>query len=202
MGDVSFSVDLREPISYSLYILITGLALMAVALVVFFIFWKRWINYQNGISKVPRANKKKPIVLSYIRAKYLRQIARLEKGLAEQKTGGRIAYQELSRIIRAFVHEATGLDVQNYTYMEIKALNIPGLTALVESYYHPEFAPDATSDRPLSSDRALEAVRAGEASNFSATGEVMNPDTQGRTKISPALAKAIQNTKGVITTWR
>ena len=179
MGDVSFSVELQEPISYSLYILLTGLALMAVALVVFFIFWKRYVDYRNSVSTTPRLKKKKKVVLSVLRAKYMRQIERLEKGLMENKADERTAYQELSRISRFFVHEATGLDVQNYSYAEIKALNMPGLTALVDSYYRPEFAPD--------------------------TGECEQTQTENqltRNRISPALARAIQNTKGVITAWR
>ena len=180
MGDVSFSVELQEPISYSLYILITGLVMMAVALVVFYVFWKRFIDFKNGNRKTLRPKKKAPVVLSVLRRKYLRQIARLEKGLVEQKVDARTAYQELSRIVRAFAGEATGIQIQNYSLAEVKFLNIPQLTTLISAIYKPEFE----INTPLIF--------------------VQNQDEQSRESavFNEALERAIAQTKGVISSWR
>lgn len=51
-----------------------------------------------------------------------------------------MAYQNLSKVIRNFVFEATHIKVQNYTLDDIRKLNMPILYELISEYYNPEFA--------------------------------------------------------------
>jgi hypothetical protein len=59
-----------------------------------------------------------------------------------KKITKRDGYQRLSIIIRGFVQETTGINVENYTLYEIKGLGIEKLNKLIEEYYVPEFAED------------------------------------------------------------
>ena len=86
------------------------------------------------------------IAVPIARQKYLRQLARLENGLAGGTVETRVAYQELSRIIRGFVYEVTRIEVHHYGFSEISALNMPQLTELVREYYEPEFSKEAPGD--------------------------------------------------------
>ena len=52
----------------------------------------------------------------------------------------RIAYQDISRVIRHFVYEVTNIHVQNYSLKEIKDLDMPMLYELMQEYYVPEFS--------------------------------------------------------------
>ena len=61
------------------------------------------------------------------------------------------------------MHEATGLNVENYTKSEIKAFGIRQLDRLMEEYYIPEFAEDERArdkDFVSSCNKALGVVRA------------------------------------------
>ena len=78
--------------------------------------------------------------INYIRKKYLKKINELEAKVNNKQITNRKAYLSLSAIVRNFVHEMTGIKVHKYTLKDIKKLNMPQLTMLVEEYYHPEFA--------------------------------------------------------------
>jgi hypothetical protein len=54
----------------------------------------------------------------------------------------RDGYQRLSAIIRSFIHEVTGINVEAFTVKEVRAMGIRKLDILMEEYYVPEFAED------------------------------------------------------------
>lgn len=81
-----------------------------------------------------------------IKQKYLGLLNKLEKKCRDRKLSNRKAYQELSRITRHFVYEATGIKVHNYTLQEIKKTNISGLYSVISECYAPEFAIDKNGD--------------------------------------------------------
>ena len=74
-----------------------------------------------------------------IKNKYLYNIQILIEDLNANKISERIAYQSLSRLIRNFIYEVTNIKVQYYTLEDIKKINMPILSKLVEEYYNPEF---------------------------------------------------------------
>ena len=75
-----------------------------------------------------------------IKEKYLKEIDQLKKEFINNNLSLRVAYQNLSKVIRNFVFEATHIKVQNYTLDDIRKLNMPILYELISEYYNPEFA--------------------------------------------------------------
>ena len=140
--EVEWTVPLQELFSYKLIWLIAGLVLIAVSALVFSFFFARWRKLQRLAESGLTVKKPAPLAVPVARIKYRRQLDRLEKALAEGALEERTAYQELSRIIRMFTHDVTRIDVQNFSFSEISAQNIPQLTELVREYYEPEFAKD------------------------------------------------------------
>ena len=138
--EVSFTVGLKDPVSYSIIWFLMALALMALAGIVFSLFWWRYRKVCARNAEELKVIKPPAVVLPFLRRKYGRQIARLDTALRADEVEDRIAYQELSRIIRAFVNDTTGIETQNYTLQEIEALNIPQLTRLMREYVKPEFS--------------------------------------------------------------
>ena len=91
---------------------------------------------KNLINKPPRK------ALLQIKNEYALKLQDLAAGYNSKTITKREAYQSLSLLIRGFVHEATGINVENYTKSEIKALGMPSLDRLMAEYYVPEFAED------------------------------------------------------------
>ena len=81
-----------------------------------------------------------------VRARYLDMLKNLENRLREGEIGFRPAYQELSKILRDFVKEISGLDITKCTLSQIREKNIPVLTGLIEAFYEPEFAVETDDD--------------------------------------------------------
>ncbi len=133
------TVKLQDMFSYS-FIGIIGLVLLFLALVVFLI--------------VKYAKPKKPPVVRPIRIeniftikqKYVQILIGIVQKYQEKKISDRVAYQELSKAIRHFVYDVTGIRVQNYTLEEIRYVNMPNLYYLIAECYAPEFATDNDAD--------------------------------------------------------
>lgn len=77
-----------------------------------------------------------------LKRKYDRLLIQLADESEKNVISDRETYQRLSRLVRDFVYETTGVKVQNYTLQELRGMNMPKLTALIEECYVPEFALD------------------------------------------------------------
>ena len=93
-----------------------------------------------------------------IKQKYCGLLNNLERKCFDKKISNRKAYQELSKITRHFVYEATGIKVHNYTLQEIKGTNIAGLYSVISECYAPEFAIDKNGDVYSSITKARKVV--------------------------------------------
>jgi len=128
------SVDLQEPFSYSICLIILLIALLLIPIT------KRILEIivlRKSSLKIKRLN---PINKERIKQKYINKLNKIEKNFIQSKISNRRAYQNLSIIIRYFVYEITGIKVQNYTLEDIEKLDMPLLYELVNEYYIPEFA--------------------------------------------------------------
>jgi len=153
------SVELQDPMSYYLFWLILAIAAVVVVIFVQFFFrilLKDQLRKKKDKQPKVRPPKKKP--LPVLKWEYLRRLDQLERGIYAGSYGQRTAYQELSMLIRNFVHEATGIKVHNYSLGEIRRVGIPGLTALVQEYYEPEFARQSMADVRASLFRTRKAI--------------------------------------------
>ena len=141
-ADIQTSVDLQDPFSYSkvpIYITLAALAALIVILIAIY-FIRKYLKNKNK----PKVVKEKPKVFKprnklEIRSDYLSRIAAIEKKYREKKIDVRMAHQELSAVVRLFVHEMTGIEAQNLSLMELKEQGVP-ISSLIEEFYAPEFA--------------------------------------------------------------
>ncbi len=133
------TVELQDKFSY------IPIVLLGFATLVITVFLIRWA-IKEKTTKQKNVRKKKEIIepknVMAIKENYDRMLKEIESRYASRRLSDRQAYQELSRVIRQFVYEMTGIKVQNYTLLEIRGLNMPQLTTLIEECYVPEFAPD------------------------------------------------------------
>ena len=84
----------------------------------------------------------KPVNEVKIRDKYCGLIDELEVAYKNGQMSNRKAYQKLSELLRQFVYELTGVKVHNFTLAEIKRVNMPSLTRIIDECYAPEFSVD------------------------------------------------------------
>lgn len=148
------TVELQDMFSYSLVPVLIIVPLLVAALVAFFLMKKK----TDQKEKVPQIKRVQPLNLFAVKAKYNQILMDIEKRHAESKITNRVAYQELSKAIRHFVYEVTGIKVHQYTLTEIQKANIPKLSALIEECYAPEFAVESYSNVQDSIKRARKVI--------------------------------------------
>lgn len=150
---MQIDVNLKAPFSYSWIPII----ILLVVLLLPFLYLL--------LKKLGVFNLKKNNILNFtakdinsIRYKYLNKLNDLEKSLNDKKITSRKAYQELSMLIRLFVYELTGLEVQSCTLKDIKKLNIPVLYELIKEYYDPEFSKISKGNIKASIEKTKEVI--------------------------------------------
>ena len=130
------TVELQDNFSYMPIVLLVA---AVVAGIVLLVLWSRHAAPVKTQSKpVAQESRRRPD--PGIRQKYDAMLAQLMQQYEDQKVTERQAYQKLSKIVREFAFRMTGVRVQNYTLQEIRVLNQPKLTELIEECYVPEFA--------------------------------------------------------------
>ncbi len=141
------SVALQQPFEYSILVILPGIVLLVLSLVLFV----------RTVRNIKRRTGKNHVIPEYRPAPYTqvidarnRAILQIRQIISDFQAGAitkRAGYQRLSLVIRSFVHDTTGINVEVRTLEEIKTLGMPGLNALIEEYYTPEFAEDERSDK-------------------------------------------------------
>ena len=136
------TVELQDMHSYSplMIIVVIIFVILSIGAVLFMI-----------IKRYMKTNSTPRIQMTYasrenIKQKYWNLLNNLETKCRGDKISNRKAYQELSKIVRHFVHEATGIKVHNYTLDEIRTINISGLYDVINECYTPEFSVDKNGE--------------------------------------------------------
>ena len=120
-----------------------GIAAIAMlAYVIYRVMKLRPVKKKEVQKPAARKINMTPDVLYRIKGQYVGKVQALINAYRQNTISKRDGYQQLSAIIRSFVHEVTGINVENYTVTEIKAFGMKKLDALMEEYYVPEFAED------------------------------------------------------------
>ena len=130
---MQINTELQPLFSYSFLPII--LLLVILLLPIIFLIYKKFLGKKKKVLNVYKSKD-----INMIKYNYLNKLNDLEKLLDNQEISSREAYQELSLLIREFVYELTGIEVQTCTLQEIKYLNIPILYELISEYYDPEFS--------------------------------------------------------------
>ncbi|MBQ7105181.1 MAG: hypothetical protein IJN90_04920 [Bacilli bacterium] len=134
---MQIDTELQAPFSYSIIPIIIVLILLFSPFIWYFL--KKYIKPKTN-SNTFNYNFYSRKDIASIKYNYLNKLNILEQNLSNKTITSRKAYQELSSLIRDFVFELTGLEVQTCTLKEIKKLNIPVLFELIKEYYDPEFS--------------------------------------------------------------
>lgn len=138
------SVRLQAPLSYRLMPLIAVGIIVACLLLYFVICFV--LKGLKRKTNTPAIRQRTPNQIAGIKAKYLNELCKTETDFINQRISLRSAYQKMSRIIRGFVHEMTGLRVNYFTLEDIRSLHISALEELIEEYYGPEFSKYSSAD--------------------------------------------------------
>lgn len=128
------SVSLYGPFLFNPFLLwLLILIFLIILLVIVLLSWKR-NKKKVVVKKIPKDE------INELKNKYDRMILELQDKVKASKISNRDAYYELSKILRNFIFEVTGIDVTKVSLMEAKYYNMPMLYMLMEEYYIPEFA--------------------------------------------------------------
>jgi hypothetical protein len=139
------SVKLQNPFEYSWWVYLVFAVLLLAAFVLLICGGVKAAPYLKKEKKIPSVARKvamTPGLLRALKEQYVSRVQAIIKGYTEGTVSKRDGYQQLSFVIRSFVHEVTGINVENYTISEVKAMGIRKLDILMEEYYVPEFAED------------------------------------------------------------
>lgn len=137
------TVELQDMFSYSLIRIVLAAALVVgmilVGLIVFILKKKTKREPEEVLASFVKKESE-----NQLKERYCAIINDLEKKFRAGKMSNRKVYQKLSKVVRQFVYELTGIKVHHHTLEEIKKLNMPELYAVIEECYAPEFSMDQT----------------------------------------------------------
>ncbi len=153
--DLPITVELQDVMSYSkagLIGIVSIIAIVLIAVIVALIVKAK----KNAPAPVPRIAPENKVRAA--KEKYNRLLMDLETRYEMGKVSEKEAYQELSKYIRHFVHDVTGIKVQNCTLEDIGRLNMPMLYYLIAECYAPEFSADASGNLGESIRKAREVI--------------------------------------------
>ena len=141
------------------------LGAIALTAIVFFRIKAFGILRKQKAAPRPAARKiaMSPDMIYRVKNQYIGRVQALLNNYTQNKVDKREGYQQLSALIRGFVHEVTGINVENFTLREVKAFGIKKLDTLMEEYYVPEFAEDEKAqdkDFLQSCNRAMGVIKA------------------------------------------
>ena len=161
------TVKLQHPFEYSWWVILIAVVLGALALAAIIFFIVKAIPYLRKKKDIPRPAARKiamsPDVILRVKNQYIDRVQALLMSYSQNLIDKREGYQRLSALIREFVHEVTGINVENFTVREVKAFGIKKLDVLMEEYYVPEFAEDEKAkdkDFIKSANRAMGVIKA------------------------------------------
>lgn len=154
-NELPITTPLQDMMSYSKLGLI-GMVCLIVAVLIYVIVHLIIKMRKNAPAPVPRIASEDKIRAA--KEKYNKLLMDLQARYEMEKVTEKEAYQELSKYIRHFVYDVTGIKVQNYTLEEIGRINLPQLYYLIAECYVPEFAADASGNLGESIRKAREVI--------------------------------------------
>lgn len=136
-------VMLQSPYPFEWWVLALGIlfVLLSVVPIVLFHLAHRPKTDPEPVEAPPApVAAPRPRSIEEVRYSYLAQLSELERRVANRQVSVRDAYQELSPLLRNFIHDAGGPDMRDKTLSDIDPRQFPAVHALVAEYYEPEFA--------------------------------------------------------------
>ena len=126
---MKYSIDLQSPFSFSPYWYALGIALIVLALLLRF-----------GFNRLFAVKMDSPFRIDKLRRDCLRQVEKIENAYVKKEIDSRSVHQQMSLVVRRFVHDVTGLETETMVLEDLRTLGRPELTELIREYYEPMFA--------------------------------------------------------------
>lgn len=127
------TTNLKDPFSYSMIPI-----LLCSFLILFFLLYYLMKKPKKEKKIIPPKQEKKDI--NKLKKQYIQKLNSLLESITKQEISSRIAYQQLSILIRTFVFETIDLNLLSFTLQDIEKMGMPVLTELIKEYYAPEFS--------------------------------------------------------------
>ncbi len=147
---------LNPPIQYNwIWLLIGGILVLLIGIWYGFVFFhtrRRKLKSLDTLRILP------PMDLNQLKMKYLQLIQQAYQRHIAGELDLRALHQELSRLVRAFVHEGNFLPAPFLTLSDLKLSPYPSLTKLIEAYYPEEFAVMSTGNAQAATEAAKGVV--------------------------------------------
>ena len=149
---------LYPPAQYGVGWLLLVLAIIAVLIVAGLIVAR--LTRPRSLAAQPQADP--TAVLTQLRTEYLDAIADIERRAAAGEIEPRRAHAELSRLMRAFVNEYSGLEAPVMTLQDLVAAGVhPALVDALSRFAYPSvFRREEPLDPKLGAEAARQVVRA------------------------------------------
>lgn len=151
------SVALQEPFSYSLLpIVVLSMLVLAYGIYLFcsHVLQKKKREAEQKPEHRPISKKE----LALIKQTYLTELENIRQAAYREQITTRETYQHMSRCIRQFVYEVTGIKVPNYTLFDIRKVHMPHLESLIAEFYQPEFASISQGDSDTAYEKAKRVI--------------------------------------------
>lgn len=148
-------IQLQDMFSYSKspILILGGLVALYIIVLVAMVVIRKILKNNARKKRIP-----KPVNIQRSRDKYLKKLEALRSKFETGDIDIREAYQRMSAIIRDYVYAATGRSVISFTLEDVKKAEMPALQALMEEYYHPEFAKHSEGDVIASIEKTKRAI--------------------------------------------
>ena len=136
---MKYSIELEPPFAYSSYWYAVGIGLILLSVLIAFLLKRLFAVRINS-----------PLKLDRLHRESLARIDEIEKAYAGNELDTRAVHQKMSREVRQFIRDVTGLNTGNMNYEELSRLGRPEYAQLIRKYYGPEFASRPIADTPAS----------------------------------------------------
>ena len=149
---------LYPPAQYGVGWLLLVFAIVVVAILVGLLV--RWLTRPRRLATVPTADPH--AVIAQLRGEYRTRIDEIERQATAGELDARRAHEELSRAMRAFVNEYSGLEAPVLTLQDLVALGVqPELVDALQRFTYPSvFRREAPLDPALGAEAARQVVTA------------------------------------------
>ena len=131
--------ELNGPVAYGSAWSLLALVLVAVV-VGYYVAVALWARGED-----PEPEQRRGSGMDAVRTKHLGELDRIESAVTAGRMPVRVAFHQLSRTVRSFAAEASGVPATSMALAELRADGPARLADAVEAMYAPSFAPvDAT----------------------------------------------------------
>ncbi len=108
---MKYPIDLQSPFSFSPYWYALGIALIVLALLLRF-----------GFNRLFAVKMDSPFRIDKLHRDCLRQVDKIENAYAKKEIDSRSVHQQMSQVVRRFVHDVTGLETETMVLEDLRRL--------------------------------------------------------------------------------